>query len=70
MTTTIAEPSIANFLKQYAKPSDKGRFFTKSQLFIAYRAYLSRKKSSALSKFKTTFLFVYNVLYFLNNTKD
>ena len=34
--------SVSQFLDYYAAPADKGRFFTQSQLFIAFRNFLAR----------------------------
>ena len=47
---TARSSSLAQFLQQYGTPSERGRFFTRSQIFIAYRAFLSQTKSSELCK--------------------
>lgn len=33
---------VHQFLEHYSAPADKGRFFTQSQLFIAFRNYVAR----------------------------
>nr|XP_026693644.1 polycomb group RING finger protein 1 isoform X2 [Ciona intestinalis] len=44
----ISFPNLVDFLQLYSIPANESRFFTRSQVFIAYRAYVSRVNAGAV----------------------